>query len=329
MSDTESDSYSFVIEAEQAGQRADKTIAALCSDLSRTRLQALIAEGSVLLNHKILENASVKLAAGDIVVVDVPPVLPADPQPENIPIDIVFQDDDLLVINKQAGLVVHPGAGNQTGTLVNALLYHCGDSLSGIGGVARPGIVHRLDKDTSGLMLVAKNDSAHRHLSAQLSDRSLSRVYQAVVLKVPAPPRGKVDAPIGRHASNRLKMAANSKGARDALTHYQVKKNFYDSLALVECTLSTGRTHQIRVHMSYIGHPLVGDPLYGPQETALRAALKKGGYDEKTSQEVLKFGRQALHAGSISFIHPATGEAMSFAVNPPTDFIKLLKSLNN
>lgn len=328
MSDEESDTYHLTITAEQAGHRADKAIAALCEDLSRTRIQTLIGEGSILLNHEVLSDASVKLAEGDEVVVDVPPAVAADPPAENIKLDIVYEDDDLLVINKAAGMVVHPGAGNYTGTLVNALLYHCGDSLSGIGGVARPGIVHRLDKDTSGLMIVAKNDSTHRHLTAQLSERSLSRVYHAIVLGVPVPPLGKVDLPIGRHPSNRMKMAVRRRGGgRAAVTHYSVQKNFGGAFALVECVLETGRTHQIRVHMEAAGHPLIGDQLYGPQDTAVKAALRRLGI-EKKADEVLAFGRQALHAAAIKFIHPGSGEELFFEADPPNDFSNLLKLLN-
>lgn len=320
------DTYSFVVGEEHAGQRADKVISALCAELSRTRIQALIKEGNILVNHEPFANASEKLAAGDSILIDVPPAVEGTPQAENIPLNIVYEDDDLLVINKPAGLVVHPGAGNQSGTLVNALLYHCGDTLSGIGGVVRPGIVHRLDKDTSGLMVVAKNDHAHHGLSAQLSDRSLSREYLALVLHVPMPPRGRIDQPIGRHTSHRLKMAVNKDG-RDAVTNYRVLENFSGACALVECALETGRTHQIRVHMSYVGHPLLGDPLYGPQPTAVRAALKKAGYDEAVIESAVNFPRQALHAARLSFLHPGLEEEMEFEAELPEDFSKLLKIL--
>ena len=252
----------------------------------------------------------------------------ASPQAQDIKLDIVYEDEHMLVINKPVGLVVHPGAGNHDGTLVNALLYHCGDSLSGIGGVVRPGIVHRLDKDTSGLMVVAKNDKAHQGLSEQLSDRSLSRVYLALVLGVPMPPSGCVDKPIGRDPRNRQKMAILAKNSREAQTHYKVKTNYHDALALLECRLQTGRTHQIRVHMGHIKLPLVGDPLYGPQPTALRAALKKAGYEKDDIESIVAFGRQALHATEISFVHPVTAKRMSFNASPPDDFSNILNILN-
>jgi 23S rRNA pseudouridine1911/1915/1917 synthase len=209
---------------------------------------------------------------------------------------------------------------------VNALLYHCADSLSGIGGVMRPGIVHRLDKETSGLMVVAKNDFAHHGLAAQLEDRSLSRVYKALVFKTPFPARSVIDKPLARHPSNRVKMAVRKTG-KAARTFYNVEKNFSDGCSLVECTLESGRTHQIRVHMESIGHPLIGDPLYGPQHNGVRSALAKGGYAEDVITAVLAFPRQALHAGFIQFIHPRSEEAMSFTAPLPDDISKLLKLL--
>ncbi|MCB0375415.1 MAG: RluA family pseudouridine synthase, partial [Sinomicrobium sp.] len=231
--------------------------------------------------------------------------------------------------NKPVGLVVHPGAGNHTGTLVNALLYHCGDNLSGIGGVLRPGIVHRLDKDTTGLMVAAKNDRAHQGLSDQLADRSLSRKYKALVLGNPMPLKGVIDQPIGRHPSNRLKMDVNARNGREARTHYHVQASYNDEFAFVECTLESGRTHQIRVHMNWLKHPLIGDPLYGPQPTAVTAALKRGKFDDSTVIEaVTGFSRPALHAFALSFIHPATGEAMDFEQELPEDMSKLLVLLN-
>ena len=248
--------------------------------------------------------------------------------PENIPLDIVFEDEHLIVINKQAGLVVHPGAGNYSGTLVNALLYHCADTLSGIGGVMRPGIVHRLDKDTSGVMLAAKTDQAHKGLAAQLEDRSLSRIYKALVLGVPQPRKGSVDQPLARDHRNRLKMAVNNSHGKTAKTHYQVERDFKGVLSLLECKLESGRTHQIRVHMGYAGYPLIGDPLYGPQPTAVRAALKRGGYEPETIEEVMAFPRQALHAAAISFIHPASGEEMAFEAPMPEDFAGLIGLLS-
>ncbi len=321
------ETLSFIIPADFTGQRADKALAALATDLSRTRLQALMEEGKVSINGEPLMVASHKMKAGDAVTVHLPPPVACVPEPENLPLDIVYQDDDLLVVNKAAGMVVHPGAGNWTGTLVNALLYHCAGSLSGIGGVVRPGIVHRLDKETSGLMIVAKNDKAHRHLAEQLSDRSLSRTYYAVVLGVPFPIKGVIDRPIGRDRNSRLKMGTSGSGLREARTHYYVREKYKEACSLVQCDLETGRTHQIRVHMQVLGHPLIGDPLYGPQKTALVAKLKKGGYAADEIDEICAFPRQALHAGAIEFIHPATGEAMEFEAAPPPDFAKLLNIL--
>jgi 23S rRNA pseudouridine1911/1915/1917 synthase len=235
----------------------------------------------------------------------------------------------LLVIDKPAGLVVHPAPGHRTGTLVNALLHHCGASLSGIGGVRRPGIVHRLDKDTSGLMLVAKNDKAHAGLSAQLADRTLSRVYSALVWGVPSPRKGTVKASIGRHPTQRLKMAANVKQGRSAATHYEIKEAYGQAATLVECKLESGRTHQVRVHMSFLGFPLVGDPVYGLQKTGAQSLLKKSGYGADTVSEILAFPRQALHARQISFIHPATGDSLAFEAQPPSDFAGLLNLFKN
>ncbi len=321
------DTFRLIIDEAQAGGRADKAIAALCEDLSRARVQDLIDKGSLKINGLKIKSSR-KVEVGDVVEIIVPPIESAVIEAEDIPLDIVYEDDDLLVINKPAGLVVHPGAGNWSGTLVNALLHYCGDSLSGIGGVARPGIVHRLDKDTSGLMVVAKNDMAHQGLSAQLSDRSLSRTYKALVLKVPVPAKGVVNAAIGRHRSNRLKMTIDERNGREAITRYGVEKAFGAALSLVECKLETGRTHQIRVHMELIKHPLIGDGLYGPQPTALRAAMEKEGYDLKTIQKALEFPRQALHAKAIAFIHPVSGEEMGFEIPLPGDMDKLLKSLD-
>lgn len=321
------DMLDLVVPEEQAGQRADKALAALCPELSRTRLQALITQGQVFVDDAVLESPSRKLEAGDTVRIIMPAPVQSVPEAEEIALDIVYEDDDLLVINKAAGMVVHPGAGNWSGTLVNALLHHCADSLSGIGGVVRPGIVHRLDKETSGLIIVAKNDKAHRHLAEQLSDRSLSRTYFAVVLGVPFPIKGVVDRAIGRDRNSRLRMGTTGTGLRDARTHYLVAERFGEACALVQCELETGRTHQIRVHMQLLGHPLIGDPLYGPQRTALAAKLKKGGYEPEVIEEICAFPRQALHAAALRFIHPRTQEEMEFEAEPPEDLVKLLKLL--
>lgn len=317
----------LVIDENGDGLRMDKALSMLESDLSRSRIKNLIEAGQVLLNRVPCADAARKVKSGDEVVIDIPPPEPAQPQPENIPLDVVYEDEDLLVLNKPAGLVVHPGAGNYTGTLVNALLYHCGDSLSGIGGVLRPGIVHRLDKDTSGLMIVAKNDRTHRGLAAQLEDRSLSRLYKALVFKIPVPLKATIDQPVGRHHVNRQQMTINRKNGRDAQTHYHVIERFGEACSLIECKLQTGRTHQIRVHMEFIKHNVIGDPLYGAQSNAITAALKKSDYNAKVVEAVLAFPRQALHAQGLSFIHPSSGEEVSLETDLPGDINKLLKLL--
>lgn len=320
--------YSFKVDETLHGQRLDKALSHLCTDLSRSRLQALIKEGQVSLNGINSVIASEKVELGDRLDIVMPPLQEATPKAQEIALDVVYEDEHLLVINKPVGLVVHPGAGNHDGTLVNALLHHCGDSLSGIGGVVRPGIVHRLDKDTTGLMVVAKNDFTHQGLSAQLADRSLSRVYHALVLGVLMPPMGMVDKPLGRDLKNRQKMAVTAKNSREAVTHYQSIRNYRDTLSLVECHLETGRTHQIRVHMSHMKHPLIGDPLYGAQITAVRAALKRGGYEPEVIEQILAFDRQALHAKELSFIHPATEEEMHFESDLPDDYAAILALLS-
>lgn len=320
------ETQSLTVPDELAGDRIDKALAFLYPSLSRSRLKALIEEGEVMVNDKPCTTASQKVLPGQVIAVNVPDPVEAIPQPENIPLDIVYEDESLLVINKQAGLVVHPGAGNWTGTLVNALLYHCGDTLSGIGGVLRPGIVHRLDKDTTGLMVVAKSDVAHRGLSAQLADRSLSRTYIAVAWKV-APMKGVVDKPIARHAIQRQRMTIPPKGGREARTHYQRLEVYRDVASGVQCELETGRTHQIRVHLSAIGHPLIGDTLYGLQENAQYSLLRKAGYEEDVQKAVVGFPRQALHAAAISFIHPVTEEEMGFESELPDDMTRLIEML--
>lgn len=324
----ENETFRYVVGAEHNGVRIDKAISLMSGDLSRARVQPLIEAGRVYLNGLLCTNVSRKLAEGSIVEIEVPPPTESNPEPENIPLDVLYEDHDVIVINKPAGLVVHPGAGNWEGTLVNALLYHCGDSLSGIGGVVRPGIVHRLDKDTSGVMIAAKNDKAHQGLSAQLEDRSLSRVYQALVLKVPVPPKGAIDQPLGRHPSQRLKMAVRRRDGKEARTHYHMKKSYGSACSLVECKLESGRTHQIRVHMESIKHCLIGDPLYGPQPTAVTAAMKIAGYEQADIDAVLAFPRQALHAQHISFIHPLSGIRMNFEAEFPEDLVNLLKILD-
>ncbi len=323
----------FIISNAHGGLRIDKALSDLASaDLSRARIQKLIEAGHVSLNGELCDSASRKLAYGDEVEVFVPPPQESLPRPENIALNIVYEDSDLLVIDKPAGLVVHPGAGHRAGTLVNALLHHCAGSLSGIGGVLRPGIVHRLDKDTSGLIVAAKNDLAHQGLSAQLSERTLSRIYRALVLGAPVPNAGYVDQPIGRDHRNRQKMAVNAKYGREACTHYQLEAGFprlgtQSTFSLIMCRLETGRTHQIRVHMNFIKLPLIGDPLYGPQPTAVKASAIRAGYDSGIAEALIGFNRQALHASEMTFIHPATGKEMQFTSPLPQDISNILKLL--
>ena len=316
-----------VVPAEFEGERLDKTMAKLCPDYSRSRLQGLIAAGELYVNGQVCTIPSTKMEEGDSLFIALPEIEDATPLPENIPLDIVYEDADVIVLNKAAGMVVHPAVGNPSGTLVNALLHHCGDTLSGINGVRRPGIVHRLDKDTTGLMIVAKNDTSHHKLTEQLQDRSLSRVYLCVVSGVPKIPKGTVETQIGRHPRNRLKMAVLPHGGREAITHYEVVENYHDTLALVECRLATGRTHQIRVHMEHLDYPLVGDPLYGAQPTMVKPKLKKGGFSPETIDAVLGFPRQALHAAKIAFIHPATDETMEFSSEFPVDLSLLINEI--
>lgn len=322
---------SFTVAADEAGLRLDKFLATCCTDLSRTRLQDLIDGGQVTIDNRAATSASFKVKGGSLIAVTIPPPVDDTPLAENIPLDIVYEDDDLIVLNKQAGLVVHPAAGHASGTLVNALLYHCGDSLSGIGGVRRPGIVHRLDKDTSGLMLVAKHDRAHHGLSAQLADRSLSRTYTAFIWDTPTPRGGVVDAPVGRHATNRQKMAVNrTASGRDARTHYGLGETFGGGhIAQVICHLETGRTHQVRVHMAHLGHPLIGDPLYGLQQTGRLSRLRKGGWSEDARAFINNFPRQALHAAAIRFVHPMTGAEHSYKAALPADMEELLNHLKS
>ncbi len=318
--------------ADASGQRLDQWLAArLGPDLSRSRVQALIRQGAVRLGSAAVLEPKRKLAGGEKIAVDLPEPEPAAPQGEAIALDILYEDDELIVIDKPAGLVVHPGAGNWTGTLVNALIHHCGASLSGIGGVRRPGIVHRLDKDTSGVMVAAKTDRAHKALSEAFADHGrtggLRRAYVALVWGIPQRLSGTVDAPLGR-AADRVRRAVVPEGrddARHAVTHYAVEERFgegqtrYTTASLVECRLETGRTHQIRVHMAHIGHPLVGDPDYGQA-----FATKANRLPEPLREKVRAFPRQALHARLLEFRHPATHMAMRFDAPLPKDMEDLV-----
>jgi 23S rRNA pseudouridine1911/1915/1917 synthase len=310
-----------VIAAAQAGERLDRALAAHVEDLSRSRLKALILAGHVTISGRTIRDPSHHVNAGDEIAVAVPPAEPAAPGPEPIPLAVVYEDDDIIVIDKPRGLVVHPAAGNWTGTLVNALVAHCGASLSGVGGVRRPGIVHRLDKDTTGLMVVAKNDRAHRSLAAQFADHGrtgpLERGYLAFAWSAPDRPKGVIDKPIGRHPQARERMAVRPEG-RPAVTHWQVLERYPASGApvasLIACRLTTGRTHQIRVHLASIGHPLLGDDVYGPGFKTKSALLPKA------AREALEaLSRQALHAYMLEFEHPVSGEHLAFRSELPPD----------
>ncbi|MEM1197142.1 MAG: RluA family pseudouridine synthase [Pseudomonadota bacterium] len=302
--------------------RLDKALAE-STDLSRARVQALIAEGAVEVNGATATSASAKVAAGASFSITIPPAAEAEAQPQNIPLDIAFEDEHLIVVNKPAGLVVHPAAGNPDGTLVNALLHHCGGSLSGIGGVARPGIVHRIDKDTSGLLVAAKSDAAHEKLAAQFAAHTVHRRYLAITGGAPRQREGTIDARIGRSDANRKKMAVlpkNSSRGKHAVTRYTVIDRFgpvgYEDAALIECRLETGRTHQVRVHCASIGHALLGDPLYGSAPKSLKPLLKG-----------LGFARQALHAAELGFSHPMGGQFVSFSAPVPKDMQELIDEL--
>lgn len=320
--------HSVTIPEDFYNSRLDRALAVLLPDISRSRLKTLIEAGEVTLDGKVTTDASLRIKPGQTITLTIPEPEAPEPIAQDIPLDIVYEDDDLLVLNKAPGLVVHPAAGHSDGTLVNALLHHCAKSLSGIGGVKRPGIVHRLDKDTSGLMLVAKNDMAHAGLSKQLADRTLSRTYQTIVWGLPAPPKGRVNAPLARNPHNRMYMMVRPEG-RSAATNYKTLETFGKTAALVECKLESGRTHQIRVHMGHIKYPVLGDPLYGAQKTAVESYLKKAGLDGKKADIIRSFPRQALHAIAIEFVHPATGKTMAFETKLPNDFKELVKALKS
>ena len=319
-----SETASFITNIFNKDQRLDKYLSEYMPKLSRARIQALIRSGQVMVNKHICLQPSAKLSENSKILVNIPPAEEAAPSAVDIPLNIIFEDADIVVLNKPAGLVAHPAPGHSNDTLVNALLYHCGGSLSGVGGVKRPGIVHRLDKDTSGLMVVAKNDMAHNNLSAQFSDRSLSRTYIAYVWGLPTPASGRINAPIGRHSVNRQMMAVTARGSKEALTNFKVletyipRNNLSMAISKVECKLMTGRTHQIRVHMTHAGHPLVGDPIYG--------RMPKGAA-KFWPAEVIKFQRQALHATMLQLIHPATSEIMDFDCPAPTDLEELEQNI--
>jgi 23S rRNA pseudouridine1911/1915/1917 synthase len=320
----------WILDDGSAPDRLDRVLARLGSDLSRSRLQALIREGRVSVDGAPALDPSRKVAGGARIALTVPPPVAAEPQGEAIALAIVHEDDDVIVIDKPAGLVVHPAAGHESGTLVNALIAHCGESLSGIGGVRRPGIVHRLDKDTSGLLVIAKNDRAHQGLAAQFADHGrtgpLERAYLALVWGVPERSRGTVEAALARSLQNREKIAVvPEERGRRAITHYDVIEPLPPAgptASLVRCALETGRTHQIRVHMAHLGHPLLGDLVYG-------AGYKtKANRLTETQQAALKaLGRQALHAAVLGFEHPRTGDVLRFESPLPADMAALLEAL--
>jgi 23S rRNA pseudouridine1911/1915/1917 synthase len=299
--------------------RLDKALAD-ATGFSRARVQGLIEEGRVDVGGKTAASASMKVAAGTPFRIILAAAMPAAALPEDIPLTIAFEDQHLIVVDKPAGMVVHPAVGNITGTLVNALLHHCRGQLSGINGVARPGIVHRIDKDTSGLLVVAKSDTAHEGLAAQFAAHTVHRRYIAVTAGIPSPPEGTVTARIGRSDGDRKKMTVlpnNSSRGKTAITHYKVLERL-DGAAVIECRLETGRTHQVRVHCASIGHPLLGDPAYGRTPKQLRPVLER-----------LGFARQALHAAELGFQHPLTGEMVQFRSDLPQDMAELIDQLRH
>ena len=308
--------------AEEAGERIDKLLAGRIADLSRARIQALMAEGMVSRDGAPCADPSAKAVAGLYSLI-IPPPAPAEPEAEDIPLIVLFEDAHLIVVDKPAGMAAHPAVGTPNGTLVNALLHHCGDSLSGIGGVARPGIVHRLDKDTSGVMVAAKTDAAHAGLSKLFAAHDIDRMYLALTRGAPKDAKGTVDTQIGRSSTDRKKMAVLVSGGRNAVTHYAVQRRFGPPAravaARVACRLETGRTHQIRVHMASLGSPCLGDPLYGggAPVVAVREAMAAAGLT-----------RQALHAAVLGFAHPITGERLNFETPPPADMWALEAALD-
>jgi len=324
------DTIEIPVGAETAGMRLDKLLSDAMPDVSRSRLKALIKEGNVVVairgSENVIASPAYNVKTGEIFNVGIPEPEDPEPQPEDIPLDVVFEDTHLIVINKAAGMVVHPAPGSPSGTLVNALLHHCGESLSGIGGFKRPGIVHRIDKETSGLLVVAKHDKAHNGLAEQFADHSIERRYVAICRGLPKPLAGKIEGNIARHPVDRKRMAVTESGGKWAITHYRALATYAQSgtplATQVECKLETGRTHQIRVHMSHIGHPLVGDHIYGGNN-------KLSGRIKGPARAALQgFSRQALHAKTLGFLHPVTGEAFKFASELPYDIKELLQALD-
>ncbi|WP_419901782.1 RluA family pseudouridine synthase [Kiloniella sp.] len=315
--------YTLIVEEAEKKLRLDKFLADRLPDLSRSRLQALITQKCLLIDGAIIETPNYRLKVGQSVSLSVPQAVDPEPVAQDIPLDIVFEDPYLLIINKPSGMVVHPAPGNSDGTLVNALLYHCGEDFKGIGGVKRPGIVHRIDKDTSGLMVVAKTDECHQGLVQLFAAHDIERSYNAVVWGYPKPASGRIEGNIGRSPKNRKKMAVVPRGGKAAITHYKTLQILSSGAAsLIECRLETGRTHQIRVHMTHSGHPLLGDPLYGSQSQSRIRNLPSAAQEKMKS-----FERQALHAKTLGFIHPITKEELTFSSELSIDLKDLINSL--
>lgn len=300
----------YEVTAEEDGLRLDQYIAGRCMDLSRSYIQKLIKESRVTINKNIQTKTKTAVQESDIVNVSLPDPKELEIKPQDIPLDILYEDNDVLVVNKPKGMVVHPAPGHYEDTLVNAVLYHCRDNLSGINGVLRPGIVHRIDKDTTGALIVCKNDKAHQKIANQLRAHTITRSYRAIVYNNFSEDEGMINAPIGRHPTNRKKRMVTEKNSKEAITHYKVLDHLNHKFNYIECRLETGRTHQIRVHMSHIGHPLLGDEVYGPVNSKFK-----------------NLQGQTLHAATIGFIHPTTEEYMEFSAPLPDYFEKLLKTL--
>ena len=319
-----------MVAADQAGWRLDRFLAAALSDISRSRIQQLLEAGAVSHARRTIRDGNFRVKPGETYDVSVPAPAPAEPQGQDIPLDVVYEDDDLIVINKPAGLVVHPAAGNPGGTLVNALIAHCGASLKGVGGVARPGIVHRLDKDTSGLLVAAKNERAMGSLAKQFANHTIERAYHAVVWGAPRAGSGLVEGLIGRSPFDRKRMAVLRGGGKQARTRYRLVEKFGSGerpfASLIECRLETGRTHQIRVHLTHIGHPLIGDPSYGRARQPPRAKTPEEAVAFKAAAE---FPRQALHAFVLGFQHPSLHRTMRFESPEPADMAALIEALRS
>lgn len=300
----------YEVAAGEDSMRLDQYIAGRCMDLSRSYIQKLIKENRVTINDNVQSKSKTAVQEGDIVMVSLPDPKELEIKPQDIPLDILYEDKDVLVVNKPKGMVVHPAPGHYEDTLVNAVLYHCRDNLSGINGVLRPGIVHRIDKDTTGALIVCKNDKSHQKIADQLRAHTITRSYRAIVYNNFSEEEGTIQAPIGRHPTNRKKRMVTEKNSKEAITHYKVLDHLNHKFNYIECRLETGRTHQIRVHMSHIGHPLLGDEVYGPANSKFK-----------------NLQGQTLHAATIGFIHPTTEEYMEFSAPLPDYFEKLLKTL--